>query len=437
MSAGLEAVDAAAAVGRALERHGDHLVADGLRIDLEAVDRVLVVAAGKAAAPMVRALENILGDRLSSGIGVTVAAHAGNTARSTLYAGGHPTPDAGSLVAARRIAALLATATAQDLVVVLLSGGASALMALPAPGISLADLQAATGALLSSGATINEQNTIRKHISLIKGGHLAALAAPAQTLALVISDVVGDRLDVIGSGPTGADPETFADAVAVVERHGLRDRLPPAVWAVIEEGAAGRRPETPKPGDEIFARTTTRVIASNRDAATAAGSRAQDLGYHTAILTTFLEGEAREAARVLAAIGMEIAAGGSPVTAPGCLVFAGETTVTLRRLGGRGGRNQELALAAAMAVEGWEEVAVASMGTDGIDGATGAAGAIVDGTTVARARAAGLDPQAALQRHDSGVFFASLGDSFVCGPTGTNVNDLGLVLVAGPGDGPG
>ncbi len=455
LGAGLAAADPAVAVRRALAVDGGRLVVDvpvadggtetadqpkvageariagAAAVDLGAIDRVFLVGAGKAATAMVRAAEAILGDRVAAGVAVTGYGAGGQAARTTIHEAGHPMPDPAGLMATRHIARLLAGTTERDLVLALISGGGSALLEMPAGRIPLVDLQAATSALLACGATIDEINCVRKHASAVKGGGLARLAAPARVVALVLSDVVGSPLDVIASGPTVPDPTTYAEAAAILSRYELWGQLPASIGEHLRRGLAGEVPETLKPGDPIFARVATRVIGDNATAAMAAAAHARELGYAALLLTTYLEGEAREAGRVLAAIGKELAARGQPLAPPACVVAGGETTVTLRRLGGRGGRNQELALAAALALDrpAWSGVTLASMGTDGIDGATDAAGAIVDGTTAVRARVAGLDPGDALARHDSGAFFAALGDRIVTGPTGTNVNDLAVVLV--------
>lgn len=439
LSAGLAAVDPAALVTAQLQLDGDRLRAGPETIDLGQVDRLVLVAAGKAAATMAAAAEGILGDRLSGGVAVTARGGAITALdRCQLHQGGHPLPDPGSLLAARQMARVLEGLTERDLVIALISGGSSALLELPAGRLSLVDLQAATAALLASGAAIQEVNAVRRHLSRIKGGGLARLAAPARLVALVLSDVVGSPLDAIGSGPTVPDPSTFADAAAVIARHDLWRRLPAAVSEHLRAGLAGQVPETAKPGDPCFARTSTALIGDNALAARAAGEEAAALGYRVLNLGSRLQGEARQLGRVLAALGQSAASEGLPLAAPACLVGGGESTVSLTRLGGQGGRNQELALAAALCLDElpWSAVSLASLGTDGIDGATAAAGALVDGGaagTVARARALGLDAGAALAAHDSGRFFAALGDAIVTGPTGTNVNDLMVVLVGAGG----
>ncbi|MGC8880606.1 MAG: glycerate kinase type-2 family protein, partial [Anaerolineae bacterium] len=360
--------------------------------------------------------------------------HIGGPKAIEFVEAGHPVPDQAGMDAAQRIVELLQQTTARDLVICLISGGASALMTLPAPGISLEDVQVLTRALLACGATIHEINTIRKHISQLKGGQLARWAAPALVISLILSDVVGDALDVIASGPTVPDPTTFADAWSVLERYSIVDKVPRSIVAHIQAGMEGAVTETPKPGDEIFARVHNIIIGSNRIAAHAAAATARQLGYQTLLLTTFLEGEAREVGKVLASLAKGMIRGETllpPAVAlhpPACLILGGETTVTLRG-NGCGGRNQEMALAAAIALDGWPHVLVTCLATDGNDGPTDAAGAFVDGSTVRRAAALGLNAADHLARNDAYAFFAPLGDLVITGPTHTNVNDLAIVLV--------
>ncbi len=428
----MQAVDPAALVASHLRLDGRQLQVGPETIDLGAVDRVFLVAAGKAAATMALAAESVLGPHLSGGVAVTARGGAIlELNHCSLHEGGHPLPDPSSLLAARQMARMLEGLTARDLVIALVSGGSSALLELPAGRLNLVDLQAATSALLSSGAAIHEINVVRKHLSRIKGGGLARMAAPARLVALVLSDVVGSPLDAIGSGPTVPDPSTYADAAAVIAHHDLWASLPASIGEHLRTGMGGRVAETAKPGESCFERSSTVLIGDNALAARAAGEAAAARGYGVLHLGSRLQGEARELGRILAALGQAVAAEGLPLPAPACLIAGGESTVTLRRLGGAGGRNQELALAAAIALDEprWAGISLASLGTDGIDGATDAAGAIVDGSTASRARAMGLDPRQALAGHDSGRFFAALGDAIVSGPTGTNVNDLMLLLV--------
>ena len=292
------------------------------------------------------------------------------------------------------------------------------------------DLQRLTEALLRSGAPIQALNAVRKHLSQLKGGQLARLAYPATVIAVILSDVVGSPLDVIASGPTVPDPTTFADVRALLERYGLWADAPAAVRRHIERGLAGEAPETPKAGDPVLARVQNVVVADNARAAEAAVQQAQARGFHALLLSTYIEGEAREVAKVLVALGREVAEKGRPVPAPACLVLGGETTVTVRGAG-RGGRNQELALAAALALEGDPHIALASLATDGTDGPTDAAGGLVDGQTLARGRALGLDAAAALAQNDAYTYLQAVGDLLVTGPTRTNVNDVMCVFVWG------
>jgi hydroxypyruvate reductase len=344
---------------------------------------------------------------------------------------GHPIPDQAGVEGTQRMADLLAGATERDLVLAVLSGGGSALLVLPAPGLTLADLQDTTDLLLRSGATIVELNAVRKHLSQIKGGGLARLAGRAPVVSLILSDVVGDPLDVIAAGPTAPDPTTFAEAWAVVERYGLVERLPEGTRRHLQAGLDGDLPDTPKPDDPLFERVHNLLVGNNRLAAEAAVEAARANGLNALLLSTYVEGEARQVARVAAALAKEMVAHGRPAPLPACLVWGGETTVTVRGQG-KGGRNQELALAAALALEGLPQVLLVALGTDGTDGPTDAAGAVATGKTINRARSLGLDPVAHLENNDAYPFFHALNDLILTGPTGTNVNDL-MFLFAFPG----
>ncbi|HEY88142.1 MAG TPA: glycerate kinase [Thermoflexia bacterium] len=431
--AALRAVDPAAAVRRHLQIIEGELHVAGESWSLAALERIWLLSAGKAAAPMAAAAGELLEPYLKAGLVVTKYAHAtGATlpARVQVIEAGHPVPDEAGHRGAAAMLELLAESASRDLVLVLLSGGGSALLPLPVPGVTLPELQATTELLLRSGATIAELNAVRKHLSRLKGGQLARAAAPAPLVALILSDVVGDPLDVIASGPTVPDPTTYADAWAVLGRYDLRSEVPATVSAHLRAGLAGERPETPKPGAALFEQVYNQLIGSNRQAALAAVETARRLGYPTLLLTTFMEGEAREVARVAAALAKGLRRHGDPLKPPACLVWGGETTVTVRGAG-KGGRNQELALAAAQALAGWEEIAIMALATDGTDGPTDAAGAVIDGSTVRRARELGLKPQAALDQNDAYPLLAATGDLLRLGPTGTNVNDL-LVILVGP-----
>lgn len=411
--AALAAADPAAAVTRHLER-----------LNLARYDRVFVVGAGKAGSAMAKAAERVLGRRIAAGL-VNVKHATARLRRIELNPSGHPVPDAAGVAGAERIAALAASAGKDDLVLCLISGGASALMPAPAPPITLEEKQAVTRHLLACGANIHEINCIRKHISMIKGGQLARLAAPASVESLLLSDVIGDSLDVIGSGPTAPDASTFADAAAILEKYGIAARIPAAVRDRIAAGIAGAIPETPKPGDPLFRRVRNTVIGSNRLALDAAARRARALGYRTLILASEIEGETREIARMHAAIARQISKSGQPVRPPACIITGGETTVTIRGEG-HGGRNQEFVLAAALDIAGLPNTVVFSAGTDGTDGPTDAAGAIADGETLRRAP----DARRYLDANDSYHYFEPLGDLVKTGPTDTNVMDVRLILVA-------
>ncbi|MEJ2039307.1 MAG: glycerate kinase, partial [Desulfosarcinaceae bacterium] len=339
--------------------------------------------------------------------------------------------DANSEEAAARILDMAQKAGTGDLVLCLLSGGGSSLMSLPWPGLSLADKQRTSELLLASGATIHEINTLRKHISAIKGGRLARAAYPATLATLILSDVVGDDLDIIASGPTVADGSTFRDCLDIVDRYRLEDRLPEKVLRHLQAGAAGRVPETPKPEEPRWRNVHNLIVANNTLAIQAAAREAEKRGYTPLVLSTRIEGEARVVAQVHGAIAREVAASGHPLPPPACLLSGGETTVTLRG-GGKGGRNQEFALAAALDIDGVGDIVVLSGGTDGSDGPTDAAGAIADSDTAGRSRTLGLDIRSFLHNNDAYAFFSRLGDLLITGPTRTNVMDLHILLVKKP-----
>ncbi|MBC7235849.1 MAG: glycerate kinase [Chloroflexi bacterium] len=428
LEAALDAVDPYAAVCRYLRVEGDTLWVDQVAYDLGAFRHIYVVGAGKAGAPMAQAVEDVLGRWVTDGHVNVKYGHALPTRIVHIHEAGHPIPDEAGLQGALQIAELLQKAGADDLVICLISGGGSALMTLPVEGVSLSDIKALTDALLRAGATINEINTIRKHLSRLKGGHLARLAAPARVISLILSDVVGNPLDVIASGPTVPDTSTFADAWELLRRYGLLEQLPPAVKEYLQRGLTGEVADTPKPGDPIFEHMQNVIVASNDLAARAAEEEARKQGFHTLVLSTYVEGEAREIAKFQAALAKEVLASGRPLPRPACLISGGETTVTIRGRG-KGGRNQEMALMAAIQIAGLPDVAIVPLATDGTDGPTDASGALADGQTVARARELGLDPWAYLEDNDSYHFFQPLGDLLLTGPTNTNVNDLTFVFV--------
>lgn len=418
--------------GRAILHHvrisGRFLIAGGRRYNLETFQRVFVIGAGKAGAAMGRTVERLLGSRIEAGLINVKYGHLAKLRRIELNECGHPIPDEAGVQGAERIARIAEGAAAEDLVICLISGGASALLPAPAPPVTLEEKRATTQLLLASGATIHEINAVRKHISWLKGGQLARLAYPATVLTLLLSDVIGDDLDVIGSGPTAPDASTFASALAVLDKYGLADRVPASVTERLRRGARGELAETPKPVDPLFRGVRNLIVGSGALAIQAAAAKARELGLRPLVLSTSIEGETREVARVHAAIAREVIARGRPARPPLCLISGGETTVTLRG-GGLGGRNQEFVLAAAMELAGAPNVVILSGGTDGTDGPTDAAGAIADGRTVSRARAAGMEAARFLADNNSYHFFEPLGDLLITGPTNTNVMDVRLILV--------
>lgn len=429
--AALAAADPAAAVRRALTVRRDTLVFGSLLLPLRAVRRIVVVGAGKAAAPMAEAVVAVVAPRPVEGIVIVPEGYAAPAGPVAVREAGHPIPNGAGLRATTEILDLLATTDERDLVIAVLSGGGSALLVAPEDGLELDDVTTTTEALLRSGAPIAAVNAVRKRLERVKGGGLARAAAPATLIGLVISDVVGGSLDVIASGPTVPDQSSWQDAAEVIARYRLAEALPPRVLERIRRGVAGAEAPPLTAGDPVFANARTAVIADNRLAALAARRAAEAAGFATLLLTTSLEGEASVVGQVLASILRETRASGSPLAPPCCLIAGGETTVTVRGAG-RGGRNQELALGAAIGLAGVPGVLLASVGTDGRDGPTDVAGAWVDGETVARGAALGLEATAVLATNDSYRFFATVGGHLRLGPTRTNVNDLVVLLAFSP-----
>ncbi len=423
LAAALPAVAPDEAIRRALS-NPDPLT----RAALAQPGRVVVVALGKAAYPMAKAAYEVLGERIARGVIVTKAGHASEPLPGfRVIIGGHPIPTTGSQRGAAAILQALRGLRPEDVVLLLISGGGSALATAPRLPLTLADLQRTTQLLLASGATIEEINTVRKHLDAIKGGGLAKAAAPATVIVLVLSDVLGDPLDTIASGPATPDPTTFDDAWAVLARYDLLDRVPSPVRALLGQGRQGKVPETPKPDEPFFARVHHRIVGNVAQAVEAAAEEAARQGFHTAIGATALQGEAREIGRGLAAVLKEMAHHNRPLPRPACLLFGGETTVTLGETHGLGGRNQELALAAVETLAGLQGVWLVAFATDGTDGPTNAAGAVATGETAQQARARGLSPADFLQRHDAYHFWEAVGGLLRTGPTQTNVNDLILL----------
>jgi hydroxypyruvate reductase len=430
-NAGLKAVDPVEAVCLHVKVTDETLFIDDQSFDLKKFERIFIVGAGKAVAPMAKALEDLLGDRIAGGVIVVKEGHGLPMNHVKICEGGHPVPDEGGVRGTEEILAVAQAAGAKDMVICLISGGGSALLIAPPEGISLRDKQEATRLLLACGATIHELNTIRKHLSRSKGGRLAQAAYPAAVVSLILSDVVGDDLDVIGSGPMVPDSSTFEQARQILIGYGVWDKLAVSIRDHIQRGLEGEIEETPKAGDQAFQRCATVLVGTNLQATQAAAKEAERQGYQPLILTTKVEGEAREVAKVHTAIAKEIISSGNPIGPPACVLFGGETTVTLQG-DGKGGRNQEYALAAALALGEQDHVLALCAGTDGTDGPTDAAGAMADGNTVLRARQKGLDPVEFLRRNDSYNFFKQLDDLIITGPTRTNVMDIYLFLVGSP-----
>lgn len=430
-AAALRAVDPAAAVRRFVTRNGSELVVGARHFDLEKVKRVWVLGAGKAAAPMAQALEKILGESLTGGTIVTRYGHGLPLRKVEILEAGHPLPDANSVAAAERIARMAESRiTPRDLVFCLLSGGGSALLVAPAPGITWEDKLACTHLLLNSGATIRETNAIRKHLSRLKGGGLARMLASVPVISLILSDVVGDELDAIASGPLVPDTTTFQECEEILRRLRIENLIPPAVRKRLKAGASGEIPENAGPGDPIFRKKIHMIVGSNAQACGAAARAARRRGYHTLVLTSRLEGDTREAAHFHLSILREIVAEGRPLRRPACLISGGETTV--RVVGrGSGGRNQEFALHCVRDCARLRApCVVAALATDGTDGPTDASGATVDNSTLARSLKFGANFLAdCLSDNNSYEFFKRLGDLIVTGPTRTNVMDLHFLLL--------
>jgi glycerate 2-kinase len=396
--------------------------------DLRKIQNIYVVGGGKASGTMAEAVEKILNRRITEGFVNIPRGSKYNTHVIRLHGASHPTPDESGVEGTHRMLAIAEKAEKNDLLICLISGGGSSLMPLPRGGISIDDKRKVTDALLSCGATITEINTVRKHISEFKGGWLAKKAYPATILNLILSDVLGDSLDFIASGPTVPDSTTFGDAIHVLEKYNLWNKTPQSVRKVLSEGKKGAIQETPKADDKAFKKVYNVVIGNCRYASLSAFSTLKSGGLNTLLLTSLLEGEARHVGTALVAIAREILVSGNPVKKPAAIVAGGETTVSV--IGkGKGGRNQEIALAAAMKLSGLDGVVVASLSTDGIDGPTDAAGAIADGKTLTRAEKMGLNPEKSLADNDSYNYFAKLDDLLFTGPTSTNVNDVSVIVV--------
>ena len=433
--AALQAVDPLQAIKKFIKRSGYHLSIGDLSFNLKQLNRVLLVGAGKASYPMAVSVAQILGSYLTEGTIIIKDGHRINENDLSfclpqsveVIEASHPIPDKRGLQGTSQIIDLLKKTQSDDLVICLLSGGGSALMFAPYPEISLPELQELNEQLLACGATINEINILRKHLDQVKGGRLAELAVPANLVSLILSDVIGDPLDVIASGPTAPDPSTNTDALSIIYRYDLINNIPSSISKFLKNRSNNNLQETPKPDNPIFNKVHNVIIGNNLIAAEAAQEQATLEGMNSLILTTYLQGEARQAGPCLAAIAKQIVKSGHPIEIPACVIAGGETIVKL--LGdGKGGRNQELALSTVNHLAGLDNVYFITLATDGGDGPTDAAGAIVTGNTLDNARNFGMNPEDYLARNDSYHFFQALGDLLKPGPTLTNVNDLTFIF---------
>ena len=427
-TAGVKAVDPVNAIKRHFKLQDGILSAGDKTYDLTSYSGVYVIGAGKASAAMAQPIEEILGDRIKASAVNVKYGHDVPLKIVRVNEAGHPVPDEAGLKGTNQIIQLLQQTGKKDLIICLISGGGSALLPCPAQGLVLENKQQVTKHLLEIGANIHEINAVRKHISKVKGGQLARLAYPSALISLILSDVIGDNLDSIASGPTVPDSSTFSDCLHILDKYNIKQKIPSSVLEHLERGAKGEIKETPKADDPVFKKTQNVIIGSNILAVKAAKEKADELSYHSLILSSFIEGETKEVAKVHAAVAKEILNTGNPLPRPACVISGGETTVTIRGKG-LGGRNQEFVLAAAIEIDGLEDVVILSGGTDGTDGPTDAAGALADGKTVRRAKAQGLDAEDHLRENDSYHFFEPLGDLLITGPTYTNVMDLRLVMV--------
>ncbi len=422
--AGLNAVNSEYAVKKHIKIVDGILQVDEREYKLSEFNHIDVIGFGKASALMAKAVEDSLGKQIRQGYIVVKYGHVTNLSKIKLHEAGHPIPDEAGVKGAVKIIDILSQASQNDLILCLISGGGSALLPAPVNSVTLEEKQAVTRLLLSCGATIHEMNAVRKHISTLKGGQMARMAFPATLVSLILSDVIGDNPDVISSGPTAPDVSTFHECIMILKKYQLYNEIPETVLKHLKKGEKSEIPETPKLDDDCFKKVQNLIVGNNRMAAQAAAEKAETLGYQTKILTTELQGKAREAATYLVSQFHEEM---QKSNKPFCLIAAGETTVNIQG-NGKGGRNQELALAAANALQKMKDVCLLSAGTDGNDGPTDAAGAIVDHETVERAREMGIDPLLFLENNDSWHFFEKLGDHVKTGPTNTNVMDLQIML---------
>ena len=405
------------------------LVVEEREYDLNNYESIYVIGGGKACAPMAKAMEDLLGDKIDDGLIVVKYNHSLPLKKIETVEASHPIPDKNGVRGTSNILRLLSKTGEKDLIICLISGGGSALLVQPHKEITLPGIQIASAKLLACGATIDEINTVRKHLSSVKGGQLAKAAYPSTLITLMLSDVVGDPMDIIASGPTVQDESTFEDAYKIIKKYSLEDKILNSVYSFLRNGKMGKVKETPKNGDKIFDNTQNVIVGSNKIALDAAEEKAKDLGYNTIVLSSLVEGESREAAKFFAAIAKEVNCTGTPLLKPACVIAGGETTVTIKGKG-KGGRNQEFALSAAIEIEGCEGVVILGAGTDGTDGPTDATGAIVDYNTCKDAREKFRQkPEEFLNNNDSYNFFKKTGEHIITGPTMTNVMDIMISLI--------
>jgi glycerate 2-kinase len=431
-TAGIEAVDPKKALLKHLSVADSSLslIRNGkvTEFNLKNYEHIYIVGAGKATSPMAEAVEDLLLDDITEGVISVKYGYTLPLKYIETMEGAHPVPDENGRKSAKRILSLLEKAQEKDLVISLISGGGSSLLPLPPKGISLEEKQITTDQLLRCGASIHEINCVRKHLSQIKGGQLASAAFPATVINLMISDVVGDDMNVISSGPLVPDPSTFQEARDILEKYSLATSIPSSVSHHLTQGASGNIAETPASDDIVFKMVYNSIIASNILSCKAAGKKAEELGYNSIVLSSMIQGDTADAARWHSEIAKEVCASGNPVRKPACIISGGETTVNVTG-NGKGGRNMEFAMEEAWLIQENPSILIASVGTDGSDGPTDAAGALADGTTLSRAEALSLDSLAYKNNNDSYTFFKQLNDLIVTGPTNTNVMDLRIILI--------
>ncbi|MBT9138032.1 MAG: D-glycerate 2-kinase [Syntrophomonadaceae bacterium] len=429
MQSGINAADPLLAIKKKLTLKENNLrIGDSLNLNLSDYENIYLIGAGKASVRMALAIEEILGNKLKTGRIITKYGHSSNLKKTEVTEAGHPVPDNNGVIGAKKIVSLARAATERDLIINLISGGGSALFLLPVDELTLEDVQQTTATLLRCGSDIGEMNIIRKHLSRVTGGRLAKLVFPAALVTLILSDVIGDPLNLIASGPTIPDNSTFADALKIIKKYYLLNKLPPAVITHIRKGVDNPEMETPSDGDPAFKKCINIVVGNNLTALKGCQKEAKSLGYNTLILSSLISGNTGEVAIMHAAIGREIANSNLPIKKPACVISGGETTVVIRG-DGIGGRNQEFALTSAIEIEGTDNILILSAGTDGTDGPTDANGAWVTGKTLSSGKKLGLDATQFLRDNNSYNYFKKIGNLIITGPTGTNVGDMHLIMV--------